>query len=337
MSGSASIATFALSAAEPSGASPRPWQYRVRRVVVSEYLQQEFLDRIGLDFEVVYDPDMYRDRPRLLDIAAAAEAIVIRNRTVIDTEFLQSTQSMKVVGRLGVGLDNIDMVACASAGVTVIPATGGNAASVAEYVMAAMLVLVRGVFGMTDSMIAGQWPRQGHAFGNELSGSTLGLIGLGAIGRMVATRSAVFGMEVLAFDPYLPEHHTSWHGVKRTGLDELLAQADVISVHTPLNDATRKLIDAAALDKMKSTAVFINTSRGGIVDEDALADALRRGAIRGAALDVFESEPLGPDPAARFIGIENLILTPHVAGNTAESVERVADMVTTAVLAALAH
>ena len=228
------------------------------------------------------------------------------------------------------------MVACSTAAVTVIPAVGANAVSVAEYVMGAMLVLSRGVFGMTESMIAGQWPRQGHAFGNELMGSTLGLIGFGSIGRHVATRSAAFGMTVLAYDPYLPEHHPAWQAAGRVGLGELLAEADVISLHTPLNDTTRNLIDSVALDKMKSTALLINTSRGSIVDEAALADALRNGVIRGAVLDVFESEPLESEPAARFSGVENLILTPHVAGNTNESVDRIAEMTTAAVLEALA-
>lgn len=307
----------------------------MRRIVVSEYLQPQFLNRIGHGFEVDYDPDLYGDRRRLLQTVAGAEAIIIRNRTMIDIEFLRSTSSLRVVGRLGVGLDNIDMPACSSAGVTVIPAKGANAVSVAEYVMAAMLVLNRAVFGMTNSMVAGQWPRQGHALGNELMGSTVGLIGLGSIGREVATRSAAFGMEVLAFDPYLPEHDASWRGVRQAVLDELLAEADVVSLHTPLSNKTRNLVDSAALDKMKRTAILINTSRGGIVDEVALADALRNGVIRGAVLDVFESEPLGPEPAARFSGVENLILTPHVAGNTNESVDRVAEMVTTAVLETL--
>lgn len=307
----------------------------MRRVVVSEYLQEQFLTRIGANFEVVYDPDLYADRPRLLHEAAKAEAIIIRNRTRIDAGFLQSANAMRVVGRLGVGLDNIDMAACSTAGVTVIPAVGVNAVSVAEYVMAAMLVLRRGVFGMTESMIAGQWPRQGHAFGNELMGSTLGLVGFGSIGRKVATRSTALGMTVVAYDPYVSKTDPAWQMAKRVDLDQLLADADVVSLHIPLNAATANLIDSAALARMKTSAVLINTSRGGILDETALADALRDGVIGGAAVDVFESEPLGPEPAARFRGLENLILTPHVAGNTHESVDRVAEMITNAVLESL--
>jgi (S)-sulfolactate dehydrogenase len=307
----------------------------MRRVVVSEYLQEQFLTRIGADFEIVYDADLYADRPRLLHEAAGTEAIIIRNRTRIDREFLQSASALKVVGRLGVGLDNIDMAACSNAGVRVIPAVGANAVSVAEYVIAAMLVLRRGVFGMTESMIAGQWPRQGHAFGHELMMSTLGLIGYGSVARQVAARAAALEMRIVAYDPYLPDDDPGWQGAEKMELDELLAQADVVSLHTPLLEETKNLIDAAAFEKMKPEAVLINTSRGGIVNEIALAAALRDGSIAGAAVDVFASEPLGPEPAARFRGLENLILTPHVAGNTHESVDRVAELITSAVLESL--
>ncbi len=307
----------------------------MKRVVVSEYLQDHFLDRVRSTFEVVYDPDLYDDRPRLLHEVADAEAIVIRNRTRIDTDLLQAAEELRVVGRLGVGLDNIDMAACKAAGVTVIPAVGANAVSVAEYVMAAMLVLRRGVFSMTTSMVAGGWPRQGHAFGRELMGSTLGLVGFGSIGRTVAGRAAAFGMTVLAHDPHLPEHDPAWESVRRVGLDELLAEADVVSLHTPLDESTANLIGPAALATMKDSAILINTSRGGVLDEAALADALRTGTIAGAAIDVFASEPLGPASAARFEGLDNLILTPHVAGNTDESVGRVAEMITDAVVESL--
>ena len=307
----------------------------MRRVVVSEYLQEQFLTRLGERMELVFDPDLYADRPRLLEEIANAEAIVIRNRTQIDSELLGAAKALKVVGRLGVGLDNIDMEACGEAGVTVIPAVGANAVSVAEYVMTAALLLTRGIFGMTSSMVAGEWPRQGHAFGRELMGTTLGLVGFGSISRQVAARAAAFEMKIVAFDPYLPDDDPAWQSADNVELDELLAGADVISLHTPLNESTRNLIDAAALGKMKPEAVLINTSRGGIVDESALAEALREGLIGGAAIDVFASEPLRPEPAANFASLDNLILTPHVAGNTNEAVDRVGEMITDAVLGLL--
>lgn len=306
------------------------------KLVVSEFLPEPHLERLRRRFVVVYDPDLYADRGRLLSEMGNAAAIFIRNRTRIDNELLASAPELRVVGRLGVGLDNIDLGGCAAAGVTVIPAVGANAVSVAEYVLGAILVLLRGVYDMTPSMVAGEWPRQGHAFGHELLGKTLGLIGLGSIARQVAVRAAAFGMGIVAFDPFLPDDDAAWGTVGKVSLETLLATSDVISLHVPLGEGTRNLIDAAALTLMKPTAVLVNTSRGGIVDETALAAALREGSIAGAALDVFSAEPLGPEPAATFADVPNLLLTPHLAGNTEEAVDRVAAMIVAAVEEALA-
>jgi (S)-sulfolactate dehydrogenase len=214
----------------------------------------------------------------------------------------------------------------------VIPAQGANAVSVAEYVIGAMFMLIRGVYGMTSSMLAGEWPRQGHAFGHELMGQTLGLIGFGAIAREVATRARGLGMEVTAHDPFLDDDDPAWVAARRIDLDGLLAESDVVSLHVPLDEGTSGLIGEAALARMKPTAILINTSRGGIVDESALAAALRQGRLGGAAIDVFAIEPLGPEAAAVFAGTPNLLLTPHVAGNAREAVDRVATMIVEAVL-----
>ncbi len=308
----------------------------MKRIVVPEFLPEQYLDRLTEVFEVIYDPDLCADRPRLLEDVARAEAMIIRNRTRVDRELLTSAKELKVVGRLGVGLDNIDMETCADRGVIVIPASGANAVSVAEYAVSAMLVLTRGVFGMTESMVAGEWPRQGHAFGRELMGRTLGLVGYGSIARVVAARAAGFEMTVVAYDPYIADDDPAWRAVGRVELDELLEEADIVSLHLPLTEETRNLIDASALGRMKRGAILINTSRGGIVDEVALAGAMRDGLIGGAAIDVFAVEPLGPEQAALFAGLDNLILTPHVAGNTSESVDRVARVITEAVLDLLA-
>jgi (S)-sulfolactate dehydrogenase len=307
----------------------------VTKVVVSEFLPDPHLDHLRQSFDVVYDPDLYADRDRLLAELAGTVAILIRNRTLIDPGLLVAAPDLRVVGRLGVGLDNIDTEACLRAGVTVIPAVGANAVSVAEYVIGAMLVLVRRVYEMTPSMVAGEWPRQGHAFGHELLGKRLGLIGLGSIARQVAVRAAAFGMGIIAYDPLLPEEDRAWDTVDKVDLETLLTTSDVVSLHVPLGDQTRHLIDAGALALMKPTTVLINTSRGGIVDETALAAVLRDGALAGAALDVFATEPLGPGPAAIFAGVPNLVLTPHLAGNTEESVERVASTIVAAVIEAV--
>lgn len=305
------------------------------RILVSEYLPDEHLDRLRSRHDVVYDPDLATDRPRLLEKVAEVEAIFTRNRTRVDRELIDAASSLRVVGRLGVGLDNIDMDGCEAAGIRVIPAQGANAVSVAEYVVGAMFVLVRGVYGMTPSMLAGEWPRQGHAFGRELMGQTLGLIGFGAIAREVASRASALGMTIVAYDPFLP-HDVDLARVRRAELDQVLAVSDVISLHVPLDEGTRGLIDEAALARMKPTAVLINTSRGGIVDEAALAEALRKGRLGGAAVDVFATEPLGPEAAEVFADAPNLLLTPHVAGNAREAVDRVATMIVDAVLEELA-
>ncbi|MGH8947466.1 MAG: hydroxyacid dehydrogenase [Acidimicrobiia bacterium] len=306
------------------------------KILVSEYLPDEYLDLLRARHDVVYDPDLCTNRSRLLDQMAGVEALFTRNRTRVDEELIAAAPGLRVIGRLGVGLDNIDMIGCEGAGVQVIPAAGENAVSVAEYVIGAMLVVIRGVYGMTPSMIAGEWPRQGHAFGHELMGKTMGLVGYGSIARHVATRAAGLGMEVIAHDPFVPDDDTAWEAVSRVDLETLLATADVISLHVPLGDGTRNLIDAHALTHVKPTAVLINTSRGGIVDETALAGALLEGKLWGAALDVFASEPLGPEPAAVFATVPNLLLTPHVAGNTSESVDRVARTIVEKVMTALA-
>ncbi|HEY6634271.1 MAG TPA: hydroxyacid dehydrogenase [Acidimicrobiia bacterium] len=316
--------------------SPAPGAARPRSlVVVPEYLPPKHLDMLASEVDVHYDPDLHGDREALLECISDASAVLIRNRTIIDTEFLTAASQLRIVGRLGVGLDNVDVAALETAGVELVVAHGGNAVSVAEYVIAAMLVCQRGVFGMTGSMLAGRWPRQGHAFGHELQDKTLGLVGFGAIAREVAKRAAAFHMQVLAYDPYLTPD-AGWGEVRPTAFNELLSRSDVVSIHVPLNDETRGLVDAVALSSMKRDATLINTSRGGIVDEMALAEALRSGTIGSAALDVFTTEPLGPEAAAVFEGLDNLLLTPHLAGNATEAVDRIASSTVEAVLRKLA-
>ena len=300
-----------------------------------EYLGEAHLDRLRREHTVLYDPDLYLDRPRLLAAIANAEAIVTRNRTQVDRGLVNAATRMRVVGRLGVGLDNIDLEACSEAGIAVRPAVGANAIAVAEYVMGAMLALLRPVFGMTESLTAGEWPRQGHAFGAELAGKTLGLVGLGMIAQKVAARSRGFEMAITAYDPHLAVDHPAWNGVDQLPLEELLRRADVLTLHVPLTEETRSLIGAEELRLMKPTSILINTSRGGVVDEAALAGALRAGVIAGAAVDVFTREPLGPEQISILAGAPNLILTPHLAGNSREAVERVAATTVTAVLETL--
>lgn len=307
------------------GAGPRDraWvrSHPMADIVVTEFMDAAALDGLAADFDVHYDADLGADPDALAQHVAGARAIIVRNKTRVDAGLIAAAPRLVVIGRLGVGLDNIDLDACARRGVVVCPATGANATSVAEYVLGAVLTLFRPVFTQSDRLLAGRWSREG-AVGRELAGRVLGLVGLGGVAQAVAERASALGLRVLAFDPLLPVEHPAWQLAAPVELRQLLAESDVVSLHVPLTSETRNLIDADALDAMKPTAVLINTSRGGIVDEVDLAAALRAGRLAGAALDVFEQEPLG-DAADRFEGVPNLILTPHVAGLTAESQARV--------------
>jgi (S)-sulfolactate dehydrogenase len=260
----------------------------------------------------------------------------VRNRTQVRGALLDALMRCRVVGRLGVGLDNIDVAGCAARGIQVIPATGANALSVAEYVIGASLLLLRGASAATADVAAGRWPREALSGGREAAGKTLGLIGFGSIGQLTAKLALALGLRVIAFDAMMDRDHPAFAAgnVAFAGLDELVRSADVISLHVPLVDATRGLFDAARIGSMKPGAVLINTARGGIVDEVALAAALRSGQLGGAAIDVFASEPL--PAAAHFAGCPNLLLTPHIAGVSAESNQRVSALIAERLLEVLA-
>jgi len=307
----------------------------MRRVVVSEFLPDPYLDLLRSGHEVVYDPDLYRDRARLLGEIAVAEAILIRNRTRIDPELIGAARSLRVVGRLGVGLDNIDVAGCEARGIDVIPATGANALAVAEYVVCTVMMLLRGAYQSSAEVAAGKWPRSALGEGRETAGKTLGVVGFGGIGRRVAKLAQGLGMKVLATDPAIAADAPVWResGVAYRGLDDLLVESDAVTLHVPLAPETQHLLSAGRMARMKRGAVLINTARGGVIDEAALADALAGGHLAGAALDVFEAEPL---PAGSpLAGAPNLVLTPHIAGVTRESNARVSTLIAAKVAQAL--
>jgi (S)-sulfolactate dehydrogenase len=291
-------------------------------IVITEFLDEAALSRVPSHLSVLYDARLV-DRPDdLLREAAQCRALIVRNRTQVRGALLAACTKVEVIGRLGVGLDNIDVEACASRNIKVCPASGANDLSVAEWVICNAMMLLRGAYHATPDVISGSWPRN-RLMGRELSGKTMGLVGYGAIAREVAVRAGALGMTCTAFDPYLADDHPSWHMAQRQGLEPLLREADVISLHVPLNDSTANLIDAVRLKRMKRDAILLNAARGGVVDEPALAAALKAGELGGAALDVFDEEPLSAARAAIFAGCPNLILTPHIAGVTQESNVRV--------------
>jgi (S)-sulfolactate dehydrogenase len=306
------------------------------RIVITEFMDERALPRLCAAHDVLYDPKLVDDTPRLMAEAARADVIIVRNRTQVRGALLDALKQARVVGRLGVGLDNIDVAACEQRGLKVIPATGANALSVAEYVVGTAMLLLRGVYASTPAVAAGQWPRNALSNGREVGGKTLGLIGFGSIGQLTGRLARALGMDVVAFDAMMDAEHPAFDevGARRVELGELVALADVISLHVPLVDSTRGLFGAERIAAMKPGAVLVNTSRGGIIDEAALAAALRSGQLGGAAIDVFEREPLPASP--HFEGCPNLVLTPHVAGVTAEANERVSFLIADKVLEALA-
>ena len=304
------------------------------KVVVSEFMDEAAIAAELSGFEVLYDPGLV-DRPDALATAlVGADGLIVRNRTQVRGDLLAGAPDLKVVGRLGVGLDNIDVEACRARGIAVYPATGANDGAVAEYVVGCALLLLRGAYGASAEVAAGTWPRNA-LMGREIGAKRLGLVGFGAIARETARRAAALDMSIAAHDPFLPPEDPAWtpaHGpVARVALDALIADSDVLSLHVPLTDGTRGLIDADAIARMPRGAVLINAARGGIVDEVAVAAALRSGHLGGAALDVFAREPLDEQAGAVFKDVPNLILTPHIAGVTQESNVRVSAVTARAV------
>ena len=304
-------------------------------VVVTEFMDPDGVARLSRHFRVHYDSTLV-DKPDVLrELIADARALVVRNRTKVTGELLDHGPNLLCVGRLGVGLDNIDLGACEARGLPVYPATGANTVSVAEYAVTMALVLMRdAAYDASAAVMAGEWPRE-KLVGREAQGKVLGLVGLGAIGQAAARRAAAMGMRVIACDPHLPADHEAWALARRADLAELLAEADAISLHVPLTDETRHLIGPDRIAGMKPGAVLINTARGGIVDEAALVEALRDGRLAGAALDVFETEPLTAEAGTKFRGLRNLILTPHISGVTRECNARIGEIVAGKVIAHL--
>lgn len=307
------------------------------RVVITEFMDERAVAQLkAAGHDVLYDPRLVDGGARLLAEAATADVLVVRNRTQVRGELLSALTRCKVVGRLGVGLDNIDLPGCESRRIRVIPATGANALSVAEYVVTSAMLLLRGAYASTAEVAGGHWPRAALSGGREAGGKTLGLIGFGSIGQLTARLARGVGMQVSAFDAMLHSDHPAFAeiGVRCAALDEVISGCDVVSLHVPLLKSTQGLFSASRIASMQRGAVLINTARGEIVDEVALAAALKRGHLGGAAIDVFGSEPLVASP--HFQGCPNLILTPHIAGVSAESNERVSLLIAQKVLEALA-
>jgi len=304
------------------------------RILVVEPVAQPGIDLLAAAHETEVRLHLGRDEILAALAAGAWDAVVVRSQTRVDAELLSAAApSLSVVGVASVGLDRVDLEAATRAGVMVVNAPTGNTIAAAEHTMAMLLALLRRIPEANASVQAGKWERAGYT-GRELRGKTLGIIGLGKIGKAVARRALGFEMRVITCDPYITADQAAENGAKLVGLPELLHRADVISVHTPLTAQTRGMIGRAQLDSVQQGAFVLNVARGGIVDEEALAAALRSGQLGGAAVDVFSSEPMVPDNPLR--GAPNIVLTPHLGASTSEAQDRVGVEMAEQLLMALA-
>lgn len=299
-------------------------------VLIAEELSPATIEALGPDFDVVNVDGT--DRPALLAAVANADAILVRSATQVDAEVLQAAQQLKVIARAGVGLDNVDIKAATQAGVMVVNAPTSNIISAAELTVTHMLSLARHVPMAHASLTQGQWKRSQYT-GTELFEKTIGIIGLGRIGALVAERVKGFGVNIVAYDPYISASRAQQLGVTLLSLEELLQQSDFVTIHMPKTPETLGMIGAAELAMMKPTAYVVNVARGGLIDEQALRDALVNGVIAGAGLDVFSSEPPKDDA---LTGLANVVVTPHLGASTDEAQEKAGISVAKSVRLALA-
>ena len=290
-------------------------------VVVADRIGNAGLDllRATTGFEVV---STVGDKDRLREEVTRADALIVRSDTQVTHDLISRACRRRVIARAGIGVDNIDLETATRRGVAVVNAPGANTVSAAEHTIALLLSLQRRIPSAVASMMEGEWDRQRFS-GTEIRGKVLGLIGLGRIGQLVATLARAFGVEVIAYDPYTAEARARELRISLTTLEELLGRADIVSLHVPVTEETKDLMNESRLALMKPSAVLINTARGALIDNDALLAALDSGQLAGAALDVFEPEPLSAESPLRRS--DRIILTPHLAASTAEAQERVSE------------
>lgn len=298
-------------------------------VLIADKLAQSTVDALGDSVEVrwVDGPD----RPKLLEAVAEADALLVRSATKVDAEVLAAAPKLKIVGRAGVGLDNVEIPAATERGVMVVNAPTSNIHSAAEHALALILAACRQVPAADKTLREHTWKRSSFN-GVELRDKTVGVVGLGRIGQLVASRLAAFETHVVAYDPYLPAARAAQLGIELVELDELMARADIITVHLPKTAETAGLIDAGRFAKAKDGIIIVNAARGGLIVEADLVDALKSGKVRAAGLDVFDSEPCTDSP---LFELDNTVVTPHLGASTAEAQDRAGTDVARSVLLAL--
>ena len=319
----------------PSFRGHEPYHIETRmKVLVSDRLHDVCHSMLrDAGFEVVDAPGA--DAARLAELCGDVDGWIIRSGTQVTADLLARAERLRVVGRAGVGVDNVDLDAATRRGVLVLNAPAGNTISTAEHTLAMLMAMVRNIVPAASSLSDGRWDRKAFT-GAELYGKTVGIIGVGKIGRAVAERLSGFGVTLLGFDPVLSEDHADRLGLKLVPLEELFERSDYITVHTPLTPETRGLLGRETLARCRPGVGIVNCARGGIVDEAALLEALESGHVGSAALDVFTSEPPGDDLAA-LLSHERVVATPHIAASTGEAQEKVARQVTEQLINALSE
>ena len=300
------------------------------RILVAESIAAEGLERLRRDHEV---DERLGLTPEALRVAVVDyDALIVRSQVQVDADLIAAASRLVVIGRAGVGVDNVDLDAATHAGVTVVNAPTGNTIAAAEHTLGLLFALVRRIVPADASIRAGEW-RRGAFTGLELRGRTLGIVGLGKIGLAVAERARGLEMPILGVDPFVTNEQAALRGIRLVEMDELLTSSDVVTLHVPLSRATRGMIGPKAIARMKPGSIVLNVARGGLVDEAAVAEALRDGRLGGAAFDVYEQEPPTDSP---LLDAPNTVLTPHLGASTAEAQVLVAEEVAEQVLDVLA-
>ena len=293
------------------------------QILISDKLGQAGLERLDQMNDVHYDMKLGLNQAELRAIIPDYDALIIRSDTQVTAELLAAAPNLKLVGRAGIGVDNIDIEAATMRGVIVMNTPGANSVATAEHTMALMLAASRHTAHSHISLIAGEW-RRSDFVGTELFGKTLGIIGFGRVGRLVATRAQAFGMEIVAYDPFVSEEVGREMGVTLVDLEDLLPQADYITLHTAVTPKTAKLINAATISQMKEGVILINVARGKLIDEPALVASLQSGKVKAAGVDVYSGEPPADNP---LIGLPNVVHTPHLGASSMEAQRNVATQI----------
>ena len=296
------------------------------KILITEFINKNSLEDLNNSFEIKFDEKLWEKEEQLLEIIKDYDGLIVRNKTQVNKKILSNAKNLKFIGRLGVGLDNIDTEFCKSKNIHVQPATGMNADSVAEYVISSSMFLIKKIPMFHNGTVKGNWPRT-TIKSAEINEKCIGIVGFGTIGRKVADYSLKNGLNVLAYDPYIKKLDDNEKNYKLSSLENVFKDADIISLHLPLTEETKNLINKSSFSKMQKQPIIINTSRGSVVNENDLIDAYNQNIISGFALDVFENEPIKKNLYERITSEMNCILTPHISGVTTESNIRVSNFI----------